>query len=994
MPDTILSGDITIFPSTENNRKAIKWTGSSTGTRTARALYSALEAWAALPGSIGQLVPIKADTPDIFRMINQWFVDDETVEHLTGGSLYSDKWKDGTTEHVLVIGYGQTVEFNAADIGRTIRGATTGDTGTILDFNAARKLLWIRPDDPLAAGDEFDNGAESYAIGAAADGDVVAKCFQDDAGFFTDMTTEVNNATANDVIFPATEAISDALDFGFALKFSKLRLNVGTAGDATGVVVWEYWNGTAWVALAGVSDGTTGLETSGTNNLTFTVPTDWATTSISGSAQLYFVRVRITTVFTTTNPAITQGWISGVGAGAFATHNRHGVASKAGESAWVGLTTKGTLEANTHQYGAQESLDSTAGSFDEKLVVATKGSSDWWGDGKIDVLLKVKEADSIIGQLPNSSPATAVASVFARQYTKNYAHAIETALATAGGNTVAPLSTTDDGDNTVGPRNLAWDAGSSETLADQELLYNVGTSTAGNLDAGVQDDGGVFTNDTTDLNDVAGGGDVAVFPATEATNDAFYFGKDNVFTLLMVDVATQGVSSSAATAWEYYNGSTWAALTVVDDSNSGNGAFTAAVGRRLISWSAPSDWARVAVTNQPAAAPAKLFYVRVRITAANYSTVPVLETAWCGGEAQLKARVADAAIGTPSGATGDANYYLLGDPLVDFSDNDVVVAATSRKTININGAPTNTTGGPAADDTNLVAVHGQFTRDIDENGVVDPYSIDVQNSTNLLVQRIYEWTKYVTRQGATATTDTDEQQGQFYVGSELQVEYTSQAGGAFTQSRWVYDQTTDAKGFIVADHDDGATGDLILRTVRGTFTAGNVLSDSPDPTQAMNTNSFCYQVDAGAAEAINAIVDQSADALDAGAGDVTIFPASEDTNDYFAVGARKPFALVRFDNTGGTAGTVGTATWQYWNGSTWAALSPTDGTTGFTAAVGVQNVTFYPPADWQARGLSSGTVNTPTLYFIRAKVSGLYTVQPLYDTVGVEDNVTASIGSV
>lgn len=488
MSDTILAGDFTVFYAADNGQKRIEWTGSATGTRTLNELYSALQSLFDDPSQMDDLVPMSADTPDIYRMINQWFIDDTTVEHLTGGALFSADWVDGTDEHVLVIGYALTTEFDAADIGRTIRGATTGDTGTLLDFNTTRNLVWIRPDDPaVTTGDEFDNGTESYTIGANANGDDVASVKQDDGGVFTDDTTDANSAADGDVeLFPAVSAVADAGYIGFAAQFSKVIVDrlLATQGVA-GVTAYEYsQGGDTWAALAGVSDATaTG---GGFGNavladgdaITFTVPSDWATDSIDGSAQLYWIRFRVTTVYTT-EPIVSQIFVSGVGAGAFASHTRHGSASTPGEAAWAGVTTIGTIETNSHLYVFGEDPDQAAQSFNEVKVIATKGTSDWWSDGQIDVLLKVKEADSVFGELPGSSPATAVATVLARQYSKSGSHFIATALNTAGGNTVVPLATADDADNTTGPRqSTAQAATGAGTFVVDEVLSVGGTPRA------------------------------------------------------------------------------------------------------------------------------------------------------------------------------------------------------------------------------------------------------------------------------------------------------------------------------------------------------------------------------------------------------------------------------------------------------------------------------------------------------------------------------------
>jgi len=1015
MSDTLLGGNWTIYPSTDNNRKQVTWTGSSDGTNTCNALYSALRAWEDDPANMSELAVMRADTPNIYRFQNQWFIDDTSVEHLTGGSVFSDGWVDGTDEHVLIIGYAPTTEFSTADIGRTIRSGGAGnDTGTILDFNTIRNLLWIRPDDPtVSTGDEFDDGAATYTIGAALNGDPVTSVMAEEDGTgFTEYTTEANEGTTeNDVVcFPSTSSINDAFAIGFEQPFSRLVIDrvggqVGTDGGSL-ATQWQYSTGSdAWSPLAGVVDDTASGGLFGAaaladgDEVTWDIPTDWQTASINGSPQLYWVRVEITAGLYTaaTQPLLAQIWISGVGAGAFDSHNRHGVGAKAGESAWAGITTKGTVEPNTHIYISQEDPDLIAGDSKEVSVVATKGTSDWWSDGQLDLLLKVKEADNVFGPLPNSSPTTAVATVFARQYTKTYSHTIETGLATAGGNTVAPLSTGDDGDNPAGARNLIWDNGDATlTLVDEELLYNVGSAGAGNLVAGVQDNGGVFTDDTTDLNSVATG-DVPIYDAGGAgANDAFYFGMDNEFTFLLVDVGTGHNGTTSTQVWQYWDGSTWSALTVTDNTDAGNGALETA-GRGLVSWLLPSDWERTNVENQPATAPTNLYYVRLIITVVgDMTTEPIVDTAWAAGNSQLKARVADTGIGTPGGATGDANYYLLGDPITDFANNDVVIAGTSRKNFDINGAPSNV--GPAADASNLTVTFGQFTRDINENGTADPYSIDIGNATTLAVQNMYEWGKYLTRRGNTTALVTGGQEGQFYVGSELQIEYDTQTGGAFSEGDLIYDQTTEATGIVVADHDDGGDGDLIIRTLRGTFTAGNVLSDSPDPTQTVGSSGpgYVYTVE----DTTFTITDESVDAGSAGGGDVPVFPATEQANDYIAVGAVKPFARVIFDiSTQGVDGGTLDALWEYWNGSSWTTLEGatgfSDGTSDFTATTGNKNLDFYPPVDWRPRGLSDSTVNTPTLYFIRCRlVTADYSTNPVVQQVQIEDLVTANIVSV
>jgi len=88
-----------------------------------------------------------------------------------------------------------------------------------------------------------------------------------------------------------------------------MKLNIGTAGAGVWTIVWEYWNG-AWVALAGVTDGTTSFTAAaGNREVTFTRPGDWALTAIL-AMNLYWIRARVSAYTSiVTQPLGTQSWI-------------------------------------------------------------------------------------------------------------------------------------------------------------------------------------------------------------------------------------------------------------------------------------------------------------------------------------------------------------------------------------------------------------------------------------------------------------------------------------------------------------------------------------------------------------------------------------------------------------------------------------------------------------------------------------------------------------
>lgn len=141
-----------------------------------------------------------------------------------------------------------------------------------------------------------------------------------------------------------------------------------------------------------------------------------------------------------------------------------------------------------------------------------------------------------------------------------------------------------------------------------------------------------------------------------------------------------------------------------------------------------------------------------------------------------------------------------------------------------------------------------------------------------------------------------------------------------------------------------------------------------------------WQVNASA----GTYTDETADANSAANADWTVFPATEAVGDYVAIGHTKRFGKVVFDYANGTAGVAGEVTWEYWNGSSWTALGDvSDATSGFTTAVADSlAVTWTVPTDWKARKLNTGT----RLYYARAKITTVYTTNPVLDQGFIPDD--------
>jgi hypothetical protein len=126
---------------------------------------------------------------------------------------------------------------------------------------------------------------------------------------FVEYTDEAASATAADVLpFPATEAANDYFCIGADSKFESLSIDVGTVGaGGAPAITWEYWTGSAWTALAGVTDNTNAFTTSGVNTVVWTDDTDdWEATSLNGERPLFYVRARLTSVYSTTNPILDE----------------------------------------------------------------------------------------------------------------------------------------------------------------------------------------------------------------------------------------------------------------------------------------------------------------------------------------------------------------------------------------------------------------------------------------------------------------------------------------------------------------------------------------------------------------------------------------------------------------------------------------------------------------------------------------------------------------
>lgn len=240
---------------------------------------------------------------------------------------YSGFGADGTTDAVVYNNSGGAVTLNisggdtptvrnGASATTTINNSVTVRVEGVTE-GAAVKVIADETVGTITAGDVIVEGfADSNGVvqtttfnyESAFDPsglDVIARArssgipvaaIADDNGTFTDETTEANSSTTNDMtLLPAVPvANQDSYLFGHTEQFGQLKINVSTAGTGGFTITWEYWNGSSWASLSGVSDGTNSFANSGLNTVSYTIPGDWATTTVNSQGPFYYIRARYT----------------------------------------------------------------------------------------------------------------------------------------------------------------------------------------------------------------------------------------------------------------------------------------------------------------------------------------------------------------------------------------------------------------------------------------------------------------------------------------------------------------------------------------------------------------------------------------------------------------------------------------------------------------------------------------------------------------------------
>lgn len=118
------------------------------------AVYTANELYSYLMDTFDELeqmddpIPMTAQTPTEYTLVNGWFMDDDSFKYLKGGAIKTD----GHLNEIQILTLSSSGYTNAVatDIGRTVRDDGV-DTGPLLAYNNTTRKWWIRYGSTIAA---------------------------------------------------------------------------------------------------------------------------------------------------------------------------------------------------------------------------------------------------------------------------------------------------------------------------------------------------------------------------------------------------------------------------------------------------------------------------------------------------------------------------------------------------------------------------------------------------------------------------------------------------------------------------------------------------------------------------------------------------------------------------------------------------------------------------------------------------------------------------
>jgi hypothetical protein len=824
-------------------------------------------------------------------------------------------------------------------------------------------------------------------------------------GTYADDTVDANDSDVGDITLPSV--VGDMIYIGSTQPYLGINWILSVYGQGGGGV-WEYWNGSGWINYSAMgvqqNSNNSSFTSSATYNdyngsIRFNRPIDWVATSINGEVgSYYYLRYRLTTVYTV--QPIATNFNFGITMGTEQVTNAVGTMYKfedqyAKKIGFASIDTRGLPIAN---------------SLNDQIYIESGEPVNSWKILHYEQILYFNSNSSFV------SDDKGYVHIFTKAYSGSSARynrfdGIDTYRSDIYvGDSItitAPVAIATDSTNVWAfykdatftdvyvyrkgtPPYDTWDQRFTE--ADNASDFDMYATVIGKLDKVWSNIASAYTDETTDASEL----EPADVPLGNTSGEAMYFGSTNTFDNLTWSNTTAGVGGTRT--WQYWNGSAWTSLTL---SGSSNPNFTSTTG--YIQFTPPGNWATTNVNGEATG----YYYVRA-LVATNYSTQPVMRAisnarlaqsiavaekpvdnklmvVWTQDNtspSQIKSELLDV---TTSPLPSDTNELLpsitygqseANIEWVSFNPNGTRIVRTSDGTLHhvlnpgnykekCNGAEyyygllyftSSDDGATWTCQANLDTTVGYYyTRKAlvsmikdDFDNIYMVYTNDISSTSSASVYGDIFYYKFTKGVGSTWTIGPKQTIATGVIG---QSSYTAADIKLDGQDRiWVAAKTyNNANPFLE----------------RMVIFYSSDLSESPTWTESdSNTNFAKYWSYQGAT-----YLDDTIDVNDADTGDVQMVAALDDSA-YF--GRNDKFNTISIYLT--TMGSVGTSTWEYWNGSAWNPLQIYWGNINVVNLRASGLVFFSVPDDWQTTSING---ETESYYYLRIRATAPYTNIPV-----------------
>lgn len=166
-----IASDFDINTTTKNIRHVV----GQTTVYSVNALYTYLLDYIDNESTIQYYVPMSAQTPSEYTLINGWFLDDTSTQFLSSGAIQTSGWNN----EIYTLTFGTYPNnLSSTDIGKVLTTGGGSHTGTILDYNNTLQKIWIRKGTSVFANSDnctITSGTSGTFVVAASNGVVTGE---------------------------------------------------------------------------------------------------------------------------------------------------------------------------------------------------------------------------------------------------------------------------------------------------------------------------------------------------------------------------------------------------------------------------------------------------------------------------------------------------------------------------------------------------------------------------------------------------------------------------------------------------------------------------------------------------------------------------------------------------------------------------------------------------------------------------------------------------